>query len=107
MTAFRQLLTLSLGAFLLAACNGGPTSPLPPLPTTPTSAPLTPELPPNVAGGYELHVIASAACSGTIPGAMRDRRYPIELTQSGVALEGRGTIGIAETYMAGEAGPSS
>jgi hypothetical protein len=94
-----------LSGLLLAACGGSPTS-VPPPPPPPPSTP-TPVLP-TIAGDYEFHVVASAACADMLPGWMRDRRYAVRLTQTGAEWKGTTAGGsLDDLDMDGQVGHSS
>ena len=59
----------------LVSCDGSPTPPTP----TPTPTPT----PANIAGSYDLTLIASSTCSQNLPPATRNLKYIANVTQTG------------------------
>ena len=67
------VLATAIGA--LMACDGSPTPPTP----TPTPTPT----PANIAGSYDLTLIASSTCSQNLPPETRTLKYVANITQTG------------------------
>ena len=71
----RLAIAMALGS--LMACGGS----TPTTPTTPAT-PATPA-PANIAGSYDLTLIASPTCSQSLPPATRNLKYIADITQTG------------------------
>ena len=71
----RLAIAMALGS--LMACGGSTPTP----PTTPTT-PTTPT-PANIAGSYDMTLIASSTCSENLPPATRFLKYIANVTQTG------------------------
>jgi hypothetical protein len=75
MTRAIRSIVLSAAIASLMACDGSPTPPTP----TPTPTPT----PVNIAGSYDLTLIASSTCSANLPVATRTLKYIANITQTG------------------------
>lgn len=72
-----MVLAAAIGSFM--ACDGSPTPPTP----TPTPTPTPSPTPANIAGSYDLTLIASPTCAQNLPPETRHLKYTANVTQTG------------------------